>query len=75
MGWVVVSVRDKTLGDRWFASQGWTPFPFQRETWRAIANGESGLVHATTGSGKTHAVWLGALNAMIPKSGKLGSEW
>ena len=64
----------KTLGDRWFASQGWTPFSFQRETWRAIANGESGLVHATTGSGKTHAVWLGALNAMTPKLAKLGSD-
>ena len=30
--------------------------------WNAVARGESGLIHATTGSGKTYAVWLGALN-------------
>ena len=46
---------------RWFASRGWLPFEFQREVWAALAAGESGLLHATTGSGKTYAVWLGAL--------------
>ena len=45
----------------WFAAQGWTPFDFQREVWAAMADGRSGLLHATTGSGKTYAVWLGAL--------------
>lgn len=49
------------LAERWFASCGWRPFPFQRQCWKAIAAGESGLLHATTGSGKTYAVWLGAL--------------
>jgi ATP-dependent Lhr-like helicase len=52
-----------SLGERWFAAQGWYPFDFQREVWDTVARGESGLVHATTGSGKTYAVWLGALNA------------
>ncbi|MEO8278916.1 MAG: ligase-associated DNA damage response DEXH box helicase [Ideonella sp.] len=47
----------------WFAARGWKPFAFQREVWRAIANGQSGLLHATTGAGKTYAVWLGALQA------------
>ncbi|WP_028997410.1 ligase-associated DNA damage response DEXH box helicase [Azohydromonas australica] len=47
--------------EAWFAAQGWTPFAFQREVWAAMAAGESGLLHATTGSGKTYAVWLGAL--------------
>ena len=47
--------------DAWFAGRGWTPFPFQREVWTAMARGRSGLLHATTGAGKTHAVWLGAL--------------
>jgi ATP-dependent Lhr-like helicase len=47
--------------ERWFASQGWQPFEFQREVWAAMARGESGLLHATTGSGKTYAVWIGAL--------------
>jgi ATP-dependent Lhr-like helicase len=47
--------------EAWFASQGWAPFDFQREVWRAMDAGESGLLHATTGSGKTYAVWMGAL--------------
>ncbi|RZL61201.1 MAG: DEAD/DEAH box helicase, partial [Variovorax sp.] len=48
---------------KWFQSRGWKPFKFQREVWKAIAAGESGLLHATTGAGKTYAVWLGALLA------------
>ncbi|HEY0857241.1 MAG TPA: DEAD/DEAH box helicase, partial [Albitalea sp.] len=47
--------------ERWFAGQGWQPFEFQREVWAAMARGESGLLHATTGAGKTYAVWFGAL--------------
>ncbi len=45
--------------ERWFASRGWTPFIFQRECWCAYLAGESGLLHAPTGTGKTLAVWLG----------------
>jgi ATP-dependent Lhr-like helicase len=45
--------------DAWFASRGWRAFPFQREVWRAYLAGESGLVHAATGTGKTLAAWLG----------------
>lgn len=48
----------------WLKDQGWSPFPFQTEVWQAMARGESGLLHATTGSGKTYAVWLGALMAL-----------
>ena len=48
-------------GDAWFAQRGWTPFAFQREVWAAMADGRSGLLHASTGSGKTYAVWFGAL--------------
>lgn len=47
--------------DRWFAARGWQPFGFQREVWAALAAGRSGLLHATTGAGKTYAVWMGAL--------------
>ncbi len=49
----------------WFATRGWQPFAFQREVWQAIAQGRSGLLHATTGSGKTYAVWLGMLAALL----------
>lgn len=45
--------------DAWFASRGWSAHAFQDETWRAYLSGVSGLVHAPTGMGKTHAVWLG----------------
>ncbi|MNO59362.1 putative ATP-dependent helicase Lhr [compost metagenome] len=47
----------------WFAARDWTPFAFQRRVWAAVGRGESGLLHASTGSGKTYAVWLGALRA------------
>jgi ATP-dependent Lhr-like helicase len=53
----------------WFASRGWQPFPFQQEVWVAMAAGESGLLHATTGSGKTYAVWLGALALALARAG------
>ena len=59
--------------ERWFAARGWQAFEFQREVWAAMAAGQSGLLHATTGSGKTYAAWLGALQraqpASSPKSG------
>ncbi|MVV51949.1 ligase-associated DNA damage response DEXH box helicase [Pseudomonas sp. PB120] len=55
---------------KWFAARGWTPFAFQKQVWAAVKRGESGLLHASTGAGKTYAVWLGALNrfaiAMAP---------
>lgn len=47
--------------ENWFFTKGWRPFEFQRRTWRAYLNGDSGLVHAPTGMGKTYAVWLGPL--------------
>ncbi|MFH5804728.1 ligase-associated DNA damage response DEXH box helicase [Alienimonas sp. DA493] len=48
----------RTVRD-WFASTGRTPFRFQTQAWNAYAAGESGLIHATTGAGKTLAAWLG----------------
>ncbi len=45
----------------WFTARSWKAFQFQRDVWAAIAAGQSGLLHATTGSGKTYAVWLGIL--------------
>ena len=47
--------------DEWFATRGWEPFAFQREVWDAYARGESGLIHAATGTGKTYAAWMGAV--------------
>ena len=53
----------------WIRSRGWQPFPFQREVWRAIADGRSGLLHASTGAGKTQAVWLAALQRALTEPG------
>ena len=49
---------------QWMAARGWKPFPFQRNVWRAMQQGRSGLLHATTGAGKTYAAWLGALQVL-----------
>lgn len=49
----------------WFAEQGWEPFSFQRDVWDAYARGESGLIHAATGTGKTYAAWLGPVAAAL----------
>ncbi len=45
-------------GKDWFASNGWTPFPFQVEAWKAYLSGQSGIVNAPTGSGKTYSLLM-----------------
>ena len=52
----------------WFARRGWTPFPFQQEAWAAYRAGASGLVHASTGTGKTYAAYFGALLEALDES-------
>ncbi|MEJ6024270.1 ligase-associated DNA damage response DEXH box helicase [Ramlibacter sp. PS4R-6] len=56
-----------TPSGQWLAGKGWQAFPFQYEVWEAIAQGRSGLLHATTGSGKTYAVWLGMLDQLLAR--------
>jgi ATP-dependent helicase Lhr and Lhr-like helicase len=53
---------------QWFADKQWKAFGFQTDVWRALLDGQSGLLHATTGSGKTYAVWLGFLNVALHRS-------
>lgn len=45
----------------WLQSKKRKPFLFQEEAWQHIINGDSGLVNAPTGCGKTYAVFLGAI--------------
>lgn len=54
--------------DGWFAARGWQPFAFQRRVWAAAARGQSGLLHATTGAGKTYAVWFAALGRALQRA-------
>ena len=58
----------------WFERKGWSPFPFQLEVWRAYLNGESGLIHSATGSGKTYAAWLGPVLEWIAKPYEVKSK-
>lgn len=46
---------------QWLAANNRQPFLFQQQTWEQIADGNSGLVNAPTGFGKTYSVFLGAL--------------
>jgi ATP-dependent Lhr-like helicase len=59
---------------KWFSARGWKPFEFQHEVWEAYLNGESGLIHAATGTGKTLAAWWGPLLEFLdePRSKKRG---
>ena len=66
---------DSAAVESWFDAQGWQVFDFQREAWRAYADGESGLIHSPTGSGKTLAAWLGPLQAGGHESGGLRVLW
>jgi len=50
------------LAKQWFTARGWKPFAFQKQVWTAVKRGESGLLHASTGAGKTYALWFAALN-------------
>jgi ATP-dependent Lhr-like helicase len=59
---------------QWFAAKGWKPFAFQKAVWTAVKEGNSGLLHASTGAGKTYALWFAALNRFAitrpPATGK-----
>ena len=49
----------------WFKHQGWSPLPFQTETWNAYLKGQSGLIQVPTGSGKTFAAVMGPMAKML----------
>jgi ATP-dependent Lhr-like helicase len=66
------SVR-KAIGD-WFALQQKVPFDWQESVWEAIPAGRPGMLNAPTGSGKTYAMFLGALCAN-PRPGGLRVLW
>lgn len=46
---------------KWLVADGKTPFTFQLNTWKAYHKGNSGMVVAPTGFGKTYSVFLGVL--------------
>ena len=46
---------------RYYSNRDWKPAPFQRQAWQAYLRGDSGLIHAPTGTGKTLAAWFGPM--------------
>ncbi|HEY0042493.1 MAG TPA: ligase-associated DNA damage response DEXH box helicase [Flavisolibacter sp.] len=57
IGYVVVN--------EWLNKKGFKPFAYQEEAWQHIIDGNSGLVNAPTGTGKTFSVFLGAVIQFI----------
>ncbi len=51
--------------NNWLEQKNKQPFLFQQQTWQHIIDGQSGLVNAPTGCGKTYAVFLGAIIQFI----------
>ncbi len=51
--------------DQWLKQKQFSAFEFQEETWQHIIDGNSGLVNAPTGFGKTFSVFLGAVIQFI----------
>ncbi|GAA5022431.1 DNA ligase-associated DEXH box helicase [Marivirga lumbricoides] len=49
------------LAEKWFQQKGWKAFSFQIETWNSYLSGNSGLLNAPTGSGKTYALWMACM--------------
>ena len=62
------------IGKDWFAARGWTPFQFQIEAWDAYLRGESGLINAPTGSGKTYSLLVPALLEFVRNHPKYKSK-
>jgi ATP-dependent Lhr-like helicase len=52
----------------WFTYKNWKPHAFQKQTWKYIAGGYSGILNAPTGYGKTYAVWFGVLHDFLKRS-------
>ncbi|MGK6352750.1 ligase-associated DNA damage response DEXH box helicase [Parapedobacter sp. DT-150] len=64
------TTQTNAFAEAWFFNSGWQAHRFQRETWEAIAKGESGLLNAPTGYGKTFALWFGILQQYYSRERK-----
>ncbi len=51
--------------DQWLQQKQFSAFEFQEEAWQDIIDGNSGIVNAPTGFGKTFSVFLGAVIQFI----------
>jgi ATP-dependent Lhr-like helicase len=56
--------------EAWFRKKGWEPREFQRAAWAAYLRKEHGLVHVSTGFGKTYAGCMGAIAELVKEKAK-----
>lgn len=63
-------VKGNKIANDWYVLNNWKPYDFQLNTWKAIADGNSGLLNAPTGFGKTYAIWFGVLQSYFTKKKK-----
>jgi ATP-dependent helicase Lhr and Lhr-like helicase len=70
----LTSTKGYNIINQWLSSKGHQPFLFQQQTWQHITNGQSGLVNAPTGCGKTFSVFIGAVIDFINKHPKNYNE-
>jgi len=69
------ATKSATTGlEPFFQQRGWEPFQFQRDTWDAYARGQSGLIHAPTGMGKSYAAWGGPIASWM-QSREADKDW
>src|SRR6476469_2568868 len=66
----LVSSEGYKIVNEWLRAKDFQPFPFQEETWAHILKGNSGIVNAPTGFGKTYSVFLGSIIQFINENPK-----
>lgn len=60
---------NRQAAKEWFTYKNWKPHAFQKQTWKYIAKGYSGMLNAPTGYGKTYAVWFGVIQDFLDRLG------
>ncbi|WP_262886830.1 DEAD/DEAH box helicase [Mucilaginibacter humi] len=63
---MMISPGEKVI-QQWYKQKNWHQFPFQKEMAEVYLAGNSGLLNAPTGSGKTFALFLPFLADFINK--------
>jgi ATP-dependent Lhr-like helicase len=63
-----------SITQKYFELNRWQPQLFQKQAWEKIIAGDSGLLNAPTGCGKTFAIWFGFLERMAAESSQFSLE-
>jgi ATP-dependent Lhr-like helicase len=63
---------DLSKAENWFKTNGWKANDFQINAWKAYLNGQSGLLNAPTGTGKTYALLIPIMLQLLHKKHSKG---